>query len=231
MSALAKSASPPDLALLMTDITRELGFRHYALIHHMDLRGSPGHRVKLLDYPKAVEERIIDEGTWRRDPVIRACAFTHRAFQWSELPDIIHLDRRDRDCLEFGGKSGLNEGITIPCHLLGNYMASCTFAGTRAPRKARRQLGMAQMISIFAFQAARRLTCGGTLIPRRTRFPPRMRDCVVLVGRGYSNKEHGASGSPSILPRRSKSIPAPCPNCRIAIRTCGGGRRGALNIW
>lgn len=73
MSALAKSASPPDLALLMTDITRELGFRHYALIHHMDLRGSPGHRVKLLDYPKAVEERIIDNGTWRRDPVIRAC--------------------------------------------------------------------------------------------------------------------------------------------------------------
>jgi LuxR family quorum-sensing system transcriptional regulator CciR len=114
LAALAKSASPLDLAALMTDITRELGFRYYALIHHADLRGSPRHRVKLLDYPKSVEERIIGNGTWRRDPVIRACAFTHRAFSWSEIPDIIQLDRRDRDCLEFGGRSGLTEGITRP---------------------------------------------------------------------------------------------------------------------
>lgn len=199
LKALATTTSPADLAALMTDITRELGFRHYALIHHADLRGSPSYRVKLLDYPEAVEERIIEHATWRRDPVIRACAFTHRAFHWSELPDIICLDRRDRDCLEFGGKSGLNEGITIPCHLLGDYTASCTFAGTKAPRRALRQLGVAQMIGIFAFQAARRLICGERLIPRRPRLHPRLRDCIILLGRGCSNKE--IARALSITPR------------------------------
>jgi len=199
LAALAKSASPLDLAALMTDITRELGFRYYALIHHADLRGSPRHRIKLLDYPKPVEERIIGNGTWRRDPVIRACAFTHRAFSWSEIPDIIHLDRRDRDCLEFGGRSGLSEGITVPCHLLGDYTASCTFAGSETPRWAGRQLGMAQMIGTFAFQAARRLSCGDQQPSPPPRLHPRLRDCIILVGRGYSNKE--IARALSITPR------------------------------
>ncbi|GLV24711.1 helix-turn-helix transcriptional regulator [Sphingobium sp. TomTYG45] len=197
--ALAKSASPPELAALMADITRELGFRHYALIHHVDLRGSPPNRVRLLDYPINVEERIIEQANWRRDPVIRACAFTHRAFNWSELPYIIRLDRRDRECLDLGGKSGLNEGITVPCHLLGDNTASCTFAGSMTPKWAGRQLGMAQMIGIFAFQAARRLFCRERPKPQQPRLHPRVRDCVILVGRGYSNKQ--IARALSITPR------------------------------
>jgi LuxR family quorum-sensing system transcriptional regulator CciR len=189
LQALAKVTDASDLACIMNDIARELGFRHYALIHHDDLRGSPGHRVKLLDYPHAVEERIIDLATWRRDPVIRACIFTQRAFRWSELSDIIVLDRRDRDCLEFGLKAGLNEGITVPFHLLGECTASCTFAGARAPRQASRYLGMAQMLGIFAFQAARRVVLGPRPPAPKPRLQPRPRDCVVLAGRGFTNKE------------------------------------------
>lgn len=199
LTALAKSASPPDLAALMTDITRELGFRYYALIHHADLRGSPRDRVKLLDYPASVEERIIGNGTWRRDPVLRACAFSDRAFSWSEISDIIDLNRRDRDCLEFGGRLGLTEGITVPCNLLGDYTASCTFAGSDNPKWVGRRLGMAQMIGIFAFQAARRLFCEERPKPQPPRLHPRVRDCVILVGRGYTNKE--IARALSITPR------------------------------
>ena len=183
--ALRNVADPADLGKLMSEITLELGFRHYALIHHADLRGLPRGRVRLLDYPELIEERIIEKANWRRDPVIRACAFTHRAFSWSELPNIIHLDRRDRECLEFGAISGLTEGITVPCHLMGDNTASCTFAGSVTPQLAMRQLGMAQMVGIFAFQAARRLVCPGLPKPLQPRLHPRIRDCIILIGRGY----------------------------------------------
>ncbi len=39
LRALATIATKAELATLMAAITKELGFRHYALIHHDDLRG------------------------------------------------------------------------------------------------------------------------------------------------------------------------------------------------
>ena len=190
LRALSEARSRAELAALMDAITNELSFRHYALIHHDDLRGDPTHRVKLLDYPAAVEDRIIDQGTWRRDPVIRGCIFAQRAFHWSELPDIIAMDRRDRESFNLGVRAGLNAGITVPYWALGECMGSCTFAGTRSPKRAARHLGMAQMVGIFAFQAARRILTGSVAVPApKPRLHPRPRDCVVLQGRGLSNKE------------------------------------------
>ena len=167
-----------------------MGFRHYALIHHDDLRGRPPGRVDLKDYPAAITERIIGEGRYRRDPIIRGCIFADSAFLWSELSRFISLDRHDRESFELGEREGLNEGITVPCFLLSDRMGSCTFAGTRRPNWAARYLGPAQMIGVFAFQAARRLA-GGRPLPaeRQPKLHPRPRDCVMLAGRGLSNKQ------------------------------------------
>ena len=187
--ALRTATSEYDLALLMEAITGELGFQHYALIHHADLRGSPPGRIDIKQYPDAVSARIIGCAKYRRDPVIRACAFAEGAFLWSDLGRIITLDRHDRACLDQGAQEGLNEGITVPCPLLGDCMGSCTFAGTRSPRHAERYLGPAQMIGIFAFQAARRLVLGQREPAPRPRLHPRPRECVLLAGRGLSNKE------------------------------------------
>src|SRR3546814_284027 len=102
----------------------------------------------------------------------------------------MQLDRRDRASFELGRREGLNEGITVPYLRLGDCMGSCTFAGMRRPETARRYLGPAQMIGIFAFQAARRLLSPAEAIPASPpRLHPRPRDCVVLAGRGLSNKE------------------------------------------
>src|SRR3546814_9726741 len=47
----------------------------------------------------------------------------------------------------------------------------------------------AQMIGIFAFQTARRLTGKVATPVKQPRLHPRPRDCVVLAGRGCSNKQ------------------------------------------
>jgi len=174
----------------MEAIAREMGFRHYALIHHDDLRALRPDRVDFKDYPAAISEHLFGQHRYRRDPVIRGCIFADSAFLWSDLPRIIHLDRQDRASFERGAREGLNEGITVPYARLGDRMGSCTFAGMRSPECACRYLGAAQMIGTFAFQAARRLVLGDAPIASTSsRLHPRPRDCVILAGRGYSNKQ------------------------------------------
>lgn len=188
--ALRETTTSRELTALMEALAHEIGCRYWALIHHDDLRQAGGTRVNLKEYPAAISHRLIQEGRYRRDPVIRACLFAGSAFLWSDMPDIIRLDRHDHTNLELGAREGLNEGITVPYAQLGECMGSCTFAGMRDPDQARRFLGPAQMIGIFAFQAARRLVTGVvTPAPSRPKLHPRPRDCILLAGRGYSNKE------------------------------------------
>lgn len=190
IDALRAADDREQLAILMDDVSREMHFRNYALVDH-DALGAPApHRVDLKRYPNAVTERLVGQRGYRRDPVIRGCVFADGAFLWSDLPEIIRLDRRDRATLELGARDGLNEGITVPYTRLGYQMGSCTFAGTRFPERAHRFLGAAQMIGVFAFQRARRLVAPGIIDPAPLpRLQPRPRDCVILAGRGHSNKE------------------------------------------
>jgi len=160
VDALRKISSPDELASLMEAITRAMDFRHYALIYHDDLRVSPSDLVEFKDYPAAIAERLIGERRYRRDPVICGCIFAPGAFLWSDLPRIIDIDRQDRRSFEIGAQESLNEGITVPYVCLGDRMGSCTFAGTDKPDQANRFLGAAQMVGIFAFQAALNLRSG-----------------------------------------------------------------------
>lgn len=190
VAALRAANTCDELARLMRAVTREMDFRYYALIHHDDLRVAKPDLVDLKDYPPAIVERLIDQCQYRRDPVIRGCVFASGAFLWSDLPRFTLLDRRDRQSFEIGAREGLNEGITVPFFRLGDRMGSCTFAGTSRPERAHLFLGAAQMIGIFAFQSATRLVSGAqSVAPNPIRLHPRPRDCVVLAGRGYSNKE------------------------------------------
>src|SRR5687767_11391808 len=110
LRALAQATTRAGLAGLMEDLTGDLGFRYFALVHHDDLSGSPAGRVDIKRYPAAVTERIVHRGMWRRDPVMRGCIFSDAAFVWSRLPEIIRFDRRDREALALGAKEGLNQG-------------------------------------------------------------------------------------------------------------------------
>lgn len=200
IEALRKTSSNGDLRSLMSDVAAAMGFRYFALIHHEDLSSAPPGRVDLKEYPMAAVERLFGQRLFRRDPVIRGCIFADSAFLWSDLSRIIQLDRKDRALLEGGAREGLNEGITVPCTRLGECMGSCTFAGIRKPDHAQRFLGPAQMVGIFAFQAARRLVSGfAPPVPSRPRLHPRPRDCIVLAGQGLSNKE--IARALSITPR------------------------------
>ncbi|AMK21089.1 autoinducer binding domain-containing protein [Sphingobium sp. TKS] len=144
-------ASATDLRTLISNVAREMGFSYYALIHHADLQIPRDDIVDLKDYPSAIVERLFSNRTFRRDPVIRGCIFSGGAFIWSDVPTFMHLDRYDLATLEIGAREGLNQGITVPFHRLGDPIGSCTFAGTRILNRVERYLGSSQLIGVFAF--------------------------------------------------------------------------------
>jgi LuxR family quorum-sensing system transcriptional regulator CciR len=121
--------------------------------------------------------------------VIRGCFFADSAFIWSDLHRIITLDRRDRTRLAFGAGEGLDNGVTVPCWSRGDCLGSCTFAGLKQNADVSYHLGAIQLIGIFGFQRARRLVRGDPPPGPKPRLNPRPRDCVMLAGRGLSNKE------------------------------------------
>lgn len=173
----------------MTSVSVDLGFQYFALMHHIDLRERPPDAVDLKNYPAVIADRLIGHGLYRRDPVIRGCIFADSAFIWSELDAIIKLDRKDRESFAIGAREGLNDGITVPYTLLGERSGSCTFAGIPDPSRLGSLLGVTQLVGVFAFQAARRLVKPIPTTNDPPRLHPRPRDCVVLVGRGFSNKQ------------------------------------------
>src|SRR5690349_17990954 len=81
------------LRSFMDAVCRELGFRYFALITHEDLRIARPGQVDIRLYPDAISERIIGQGNFRRDPVMRGCVFADTAFLWSELDKLITINR------------------------------------------------------------------------------------------------------------------------------------------
>lgn len=189
LPALRNVNSDTELSRFMDAIVPELGFRFWALIHHDDLRRPCLDRVVLMDYPVGAVHRIVDECRFRRDPILRGSLYAGGAFIWSQINQIIVLDRYDRASFECGAKEGLNEGITVPYMITGECPGSCTFAGMRHIEQAERIIGLTQMIGVISFQSARRLAGNAAISAPPARLHPRLRDCVVLTGRGLSNKE------------------------------------------
>lgn len=189
LRGLSAASTFDALRQLLCEVAGEMGFRYFAMIDHDDLAEHKPWQVDIRDYPAAVADRIIGKRLDRRDPIIRGCAFAESAFVWSDLHRIITLDRRDKARLVFGAGEGLDNGVTVPCWSRGDCLGSCTFAGTKRDVDAAAHVGAIQLIGIFGFQHARRLARGDPPVGPRPRLNPRPRDCVILAGRGLSNKE------------------------------------------
>jgi LuxR family quorum-sensing system transcriptional regulator CciR len=176
-----------ELALALSDVARELGFRYFALTHHVDVRRSSA-AVRIHNYPDGWAEWFDAQSLGTSDPVHRASNVTSVGFPWSRLPEMIALTDKDRRILALARREGIGDGFTVPAHVPGEAHGSCSFACAPDEPLSDEHLPLAQLVGAFAFEAARRM--------RRMRFSngpvhltDRQRECVMWAARGKTDWE------------------------------------------
>ncbi|QAY78196.1 LuxR family transcriptional regulator [Sphingosinicella sp. BN140058] len=181
-----------ELGELLAEISRELGFRYFALAHHVDILASPRSAIRLHNYPPKWAHYFDAEKLGASDPVHRASHMTCVGFAWADLPRMIPLTERDRNILALAGRNGIGAGYTVPAHVPGESNGSCSFATPIGQPLQQQHLRAAHLIGGFAFEAARRLwRIREEESPPAPRLTDRQRDCVLWAMRGKTAWEIG----------------------------------------
>jgi LuxR family transcriptional regulator, quorum-sensing system regulator CciR len=178
---------------LLEATVRTIGFDYYALGHHVNV--ASGDLVQIGNYPESWMQTVRAREYISDDPVLLACQTSAVGFLWSEVSRLIELSTRQKEILAGAGRAGLGEGFTVPVHIPGECMGSCSFARINGKDLDETVLPAAHYIGCFAFEAARRLARkpGARKRERATAesLTPRQLDCVVMVARGKSDWEAG----------------------------------------
>jgi LuxR family quorum-sensing system transcriptional regulator CciR len=188
------ATSEEQLYYLLDDATRQLGFEQFAMIHHVDLSGRPEDSIAIASYDAGWVETVIARKYFVDDPIIAASAKTAVGFLWSDVDKMIELSDRQKEILQTARKFGLNEGLTVPVHVPGEYGGSCSFGARSLEQLVVDALPRAQIVSAFSFEAARRLIRARRNETSRAEVPrltERQLDCVTLVALGKSDWEIG----------------------------------------
>jgi LuxR family quorum-sensing system transcriptional regulator CciR len=181
-------ASLAQLRALLADASKELGFDHFALLHHASL-GSPQRTyVRIDNYPEGWVRELLNGGFAVDDPVHHASRRTNSAFSWEDIGQLIRLSGRQQTILEKSRRFGLGTGLTTPANVPGEPSGSCSFAVRRGRDLPRQRLMCAELIGAHAFRAARRIH-GMPARALRPHLSRRELQCLRLVALGKTDWE------------------------------------------
>ena len=193
--------SPDDLHRLMQGISREMGFDHFALVHHVDLRpigkfegqAATSDFVALSDYPQAWMDQYVNDVIVSNDPILMASQRSPVGFEWNKVETILKLTSAQQEIMDRTHEAGLSNGFTVPANVPGELNGSCNFACATGRDVPSENFFMAQLVGGFAFQSARELIARLREIPKATpvHLTGRQLECIVLVARGKTDWEIG----------------------------------------
>jgi LuxR family transcriptional regulator, quorum-sensing system regulator CciR len=196
-----QAATADVLYNLLNDISGEMGFDHFALLHHVDLRpfSSSDDRVvtsdfiALSNYPQFWIDKYLSGEIVNFDPVLLASQRTNVGFSWQKIPEMINMTKHHRDILETGRREGIVDGFTVPANVPGELNGSCNFAVRTGRSTPMVNFSMAQLVGSFAFEAARSLVARlrGLDETAPVQLTERQIECIVLVARGKTDWEIG----------------------------------------
>lgn len=182
-----------DLALgaLLEDVTHELGFHYFALLHHASLASARPGLIRIDTYPSGWERELDEHDLIGADPVHHASLRTNIGFAWSELPSLVPLGRREREVLERGRRFDIGDGFTVPVNVPGEPCGSCSFAVRTGSGLPVDRLLCAEQIGAHAFRAARRIHDYPS-VRRCPHLSRREHQCVRLLAAGKTDWEIAA---------------------------------------
>ncbi|MEY2927683.1 MAG: hypothetical protein RL367_2160 [Pseudomonadota bacterium] len=191
IDASQRADSLDELSALLGEATGALGFAHFALVNHVDVRSQCVNPFRLHSYPDHWAHEFAAHRRVTSDPVVLASYTTNVGFRWSDVPAMIQLSSEHRAILRDAADQGIGDGFTVPAHVPGEANGSCNFAQKSGMPLPETSLPAAQLVGSYAFQSAR------VLIHRQAHELPndpvkltsRQLDCILLVARGKTDWE------------------------------------------
>lgn len=186
---IAAANTLDELWSVLCEITVQLGFQYFALIHHVDSPGIRGKIVRLHNYPRAWAEYFFEHRFAICDPIHRATYMTSAGFPWSAARHLITITTGDTMHMLRAHSFGIEDGFTVPANIPGETRGSCTFAignGRVLPHHAFRD---AQWLGSLAFNRARQilgLRGFGKIAPALTEHELQ---CLQLAAQGKTAEE------------------------------------------
>lgn len=184
----AECAGLEQLRALLEEVTDELGFDFFALLHHSSLDAGRRSGLRIDNYPQDWAAELLAGNLVRADPVHSASRRTSSAFDWAELGSIIRLGDREKAVLQRGLYHGIGDGLTVPANVPREPSGSCSFAVRRGRELPRQRLLCAELVGAHAFRAARRIVRLPNA-PDVPRLSAREVECLRLVAAGKTDWE------------------------------------------
>ena len=192
-NAIMAIRAAPSLAILaheLASMTMVLGFSYFSLMHHIHPSRWKRNAIALHNCPDEWAIIYADKRLYANDPILHACSQTNVGFIWDDLPTLIDMTERREKVLSLFRDAGVGNGVTIPAHVPGEPMGSCTFATRLGQPFPVNNILAAQLTGAFAFQAARRIVGLFRDDAAVTRpLTPRQRDCLIWAMRGKTDSE------------------------------------------
>ena len=190
IAAIRAASSLEILAHELAGVTVVMGFTYFSLMHHIHPSRWKRNAIALHNCPEEWALVYADKRLYANDPILHACSQTNVGFVWDDLPDLIEMTERREKVLSLFRDAGVGSGVTIPAHVPGEPMGSCTFATRHGQPFPVANILSAQLAGAFAFQAARRIV--GLIrddAAAARPLTPRQRDCLIWAMRGKTDSE------------------------------------------
>ena len=168
--------------------THDIGFDHFALSLEIGCGAHRSSSVLVHDYPASWADVYIGFNLAATDPVRRAAERSVLGFRWHSMPDLVPMTEIERTTFETGRRHGLADGFTVPRHLPGEVIGSCSFVTGLGKSLPEAMLFVAELLGAMAIASARRIT-GRSDRPDRPKLTDRQRDCVLWAARGKTDWE------------------------------------------
>ena len=171
-----------ELAQLIVEVSRELGFDYVAILHSSSLHRRGGNLIRYENYPEGWDRKLVARGEVIVDPILAIARRRSMGFLWSDALVASQLSAGQKMILDEAKRFGILQGFTVPANVPGEPEGSINFA-TRSTRPiSRSRQHLADDIGHLAFEAARRIMGYG-----RSLFPilsPREREVIRWIARG-----------------------------------------------
>ncbi|MDX2275431.1 MAG: LuxR family transcriptional regulator [Hyphomonadaceae bacterium] len=181
-SLFERARDVDDVAELLFERMRQLGFKHVACCNHVDPIQAPARSIVMLNYPDTWVERYGVEKYSEIDPVFRVADAQVAPFHWNNDYFLTRLSRHQKRILGEAADFGLTDGVTFPIHGPRGLTASCSVAFERGAEEPK-TLTKAHSLALFAYEAAVKLRLANGLTPV-ARLGARERECLLLAADG-----------------------------------------------